>query len=101
MPIEAIELSRRSESGCDARVRGEAVLEGGAIGVVEADHAREAADRVVDDDVRRDHHVARGGDAVARVREQDAGGAERVRDDRVERADAAATSAIASARSVR
>ena len=61
VPIEAIEAKRFD---ADAGVLGEALLERDAIGVVEADHAREAADRVVDEDVRRDHHVARGGDAV-------------------------------------
>src|SRR4029079_14666742 len=53
---EAIEGERID---ADAGLRGETMLEADAIGFVEADEAREATDRVVDEDVRRDHHVAR------------------------------------------
>jgi hypothetical protein len=71
----------------DARAADDVVLEEGAVRVVEADEPRELRERVVDEDVGRDHHVARRIDAAARVREQDGGRAERVGDDRVQRPD--------------
>ena len=81
---ERVELHGRD---AEAGLRREPVLERGAIGVVEADDAREAADGVIDQHVRRDHDVARRLDAGARLREQRSRGAERVRDDRVQRPD--------------
>ena len=68
-------------------MRGETLLERAAIRLVEADELGEPRDRVVDDRVRRDHHVARRRESAARVSEQHGRGAERVRDDRVQRAD--------------
>ena len=66
MAGEAVERERR---GIDAGALGEALLERGAIAVVEAEVAREPNDRVVDDRVRCDQDRARDIDPGACVGE--------------------------------
>jgi hypothetical protein len=77
---EALEAQRFDvETGVVA----DALLERCSIAIVETDDARETIERILDENVWREHHIARSAHGVGEVGDQRSGRAERVRDESV------------------